>query len=144
LSTINTWKRVEVNIGGVNYAFGDLVTPQTVTLGSDGVHIQRFEVATATTQKIFDVADDLADFDYLIVISTQDIEIEKVIDDGANVVVTVDPIYANLIYDLHGDGSRDSNHTEDWGADGTAATIDKLTISNASGSTANVLVAAFT
>jgi hypothetical protein len=143
MATLKTYSHYSVVIGGVTYSAGSLTTPSaSITVTTS--FVQSFSVATANTQKIFDVADDLADFDYMYVVSDQTIELEVVADDGANVVVSVLPLFAGVPQIFGSDASRDSDHTEDWGVDGAAVTIDKLTINNASGSTALITVAAFT
>lgn len=145
MSTINTWIRSEVTIGNQKYTLGDIFNPVQITLGSDVVHIQRVSVADSTATKLFDIADDIADFDFLWIESSQTGEVELVVADGeAGVQLIVLPVLANLPLILGGDNSRESDHTEDFGTVGTADNIEKITFYQTSGSAANVLLAAFT
>jgi hypothetical protein len=143
MATVDITQHFESALGGHVFTGGSITVSQSITLDGDA-HIQRHTIATATTKKVFDIADDLADFDFLYLKSDKTVEAEFVVADGGNVVVFVLPLVANIPLMLGSDASRDSAHTEDWGVDGTADTIDKITISNASGATANVDVAAIT
>lgn len=145
MADIKVREKVDSTINGSVVSYGDINSSVTVTAATGGKLDAVFPVADAGTQKIFDVADDLADFDYLRITSDQTVEAEFVVGNGGgSEVMFVLEIVANLPFHLGSDASRLSDHTEDWGADGTADTIDKITIKNSSGSTANVHVLAAT
>ena len=143
MATLNLTHQIYGDMEGFRLSLGGLATINTLTV--DGhKHIQSYSVATTTSQKLFDVTEDLADFDLLYIKSSQTIEVEFVVANGANQVVFVLPLVANLPLVLMSDNSRDSTHTEDWSVVGTAGNIEKITAYNTSASTATVDVVAIT
>ena len=135
---------VETTLDGEVISLGSLTSPTSVTYATEHGHFQQYTVASSSTQKLFDVSEDLSDFDVMFIVSSQDVEVEYVVANGGNEVVYTRKIRANLMEIIGSDDSRDSTHTEDWGADGTADTIDKVTVKNTGSSSANIKVLALT
>lgn len=142
-ATLNHYSFFTVTLNGKTVSAGSLTVPTSVAIGGQQ-HVQSFSVAQDGIQKVFDVSEDLADFDYMWIEADQDIEIEYVVANGGNEVVSTLKAVANVPFTLSSDVARDSAHAEDWGTDGAADTIDKVTIVNKETTTANVYVYVFT
>lgn len=146
MSTLRLTHYTEVTgADGSVHRLGDLSTPDTITVGDGIIWNAEFSIANGNTAELFDVADDLGDFDFLIVLSDQDINLQIVIDDDGNngesfivIGLLADiPFILGTDDGLAGDGTVDN-------FDGTADVIERLNAKNSSGSTAKVRVLAGT
>ena len=143
MATLRTWLRFEVVDGNDNVqAIGNSLydAPVQVTVGGT-VHRQTYSIADTGTQKIFDVTTDLSNFDFAIILSDQNLLLQKVIDDAGNngEAFFVETIRANVPYPIPIDDGLAGNGTVDL-FDGTADVIERLDVKNSSGATANVTV----
>jgi hypothetical protein len=123
---------------------GGSVNPVSVTCAGGSVHDQTVDLATATTTTLFNTTEDLADFDFLFITSTQDIYLELTTDLDASVgdeVYTV-PVTANVPFVLARDDSY-ANYTVNFGG-GTLDVIQRIRARNVSGSTATIRIVAAT
>jgi hypothetical protein len=133
--------KVTDSLGKVHDLGLDVEDAATTVAGTkESIHDRTNSINTGDVKKIFDVTEDLANFDALAIISDQTVEIEFVVADGSKQVVFILTILANLPFILGSDNSRDSDHAENWATDGTADTIDKITVKNSSGATALVRI----
>jgi hypothetical protein len=144
--TLKLYQRIEVqdSSGNVLASQGSRSTSVDLTASGELLFNKRFYVATASLQKLFDVATDLADFDCMWIVSDKAIELELVAANGASQVMSTVSLAANVPFVISDDASRQSDHTEDWAVPGTADTIDKITAYNTSGANATILVIAAT
>jgi hypothetical protein len=118
--------------------------PRTISVTGD-LHDQKHTLATATSLELFDVADDIADFNFLAVESSRTILMQIVIDDNATngesyqvITLTANhPIFFSSDVALASDGSVDL-------FDGTSDKIERINVRNNSGSTAVIRVFAIT
>lgn len=137
-------------IDGVPIELGSLLIPTTRTITS--LHKQVVAVAVSTAVELFDVADDLSDFDFLWIQTDFDVMLELVTDAAAAIG------RQSFTLGLKGSGiagkygaafvlDRDdsyANYTISFGG-GTLDTIDRLTVKNLSASQeARVLIVAGT
>ena len=126
------------------YSDEAMQSPVSVTASTGIVHDQSFSLATATTVKIFDIDEDLADFDVLVIVSDTNVYLETVVDDDADVgeVASTIPITANVPFILGRDDAY-ANYTVNF-AGGTLDVIETLRIRNVSGGTAIINIFAAT
>jgi len=66
-ATLKLISHVIVDIDGKPYQAGNLAQARTITLGSDLVYESVFSVAPTTAVKLFDIAENLSDFDFLLI-----------------------------------------------------------------------------
>lgn len=114
--------------------------PTIISAATGAIHDQEHSVATTATVKLFDIADDLADFDFLFVIADQVGNIQLA-NNAAATFFTMQML-ADLPFILGGDNSE---HTGTIGAfDGTSDPIERVYFENTSANTALVRVVAIT
>ena len=83
MATVNVYSYWEASITSARREGGSLDTPVAVVAASNVVHDQTFAITNGSTQEIFDVADDIPDFDFMVVLSDQAVLMQIVVDDGA-------------------------------------------------------------
>lgn len=146
MAAINVYTFFETTIDGVRVTGGSLTTPTAVTAASEVKHDQTFSIANGGTQELFDVDDDIGDFDFLWILSDQsDVLLEIVVDDDADngESYQVKELFAGLPFILGSDDALASDGTVS-AFTGTADLIERITVKNSSGSTAKVRVFAAT
>ena len=138
MATISYISYYEANVGGILYKLGS-VEPVSITAGTGEVDIRRDVVATNTTKTLVDVtAGSITDFDFLMVVSDQDVHLEMITDDDASIgqkEYTV-KLLANCPFALSSDISY-ANYTANFGG----GTLDKITtvrVRNLGATSANV------
>lgn len=141
MATLNLWFRAEADLTTNVFGMGSLSAPVQLTVTA--VHVQKVSLATATTAKLFDVTEDLSDFDYAIILSDQSIFIEQVCDDGNEVGerVFAQKIRANFPFLITHNAAK-ANYTVNFAA-GSDDVIETVRARNESGSTANITSAFF-
>ena len=129
---------------GVEIPFGDEDVRTTITLGTGLTFYKMVSVAQNTTKTIFDATSDLADFDFLLVVSDQDLYVEETADQNASfgTMNMAKKILAGIPYVL-GTNIAYANYTVNFGG-GTIDVIDRLRVRNLGATTANVTVLAAT
>ena len=85
MGTARLYQRLEIDIDGITYSLGSRDVPQTITFGSDLHVLKTLNVAASGTTEVFDVDDDLADFDVLAIACDRNLVLELVTDDDGNV-----------------------------------------------------------
>jgi len=123
-------------------------TPLSITC--DGtVHDQTVSITSNATPAtslttLFNDTEDIADFDFLYIISSQNIMLELTTDlnNGVGDEVYTLPLLANMPFILGRDDSY-ANYSAGF-AGGTLDTIERIRASNTSGSTAEVRIVAIT
>lgn len=145
MATVNNYHYWETTIDGTLYHGGSLTTPVSVTAAVEEKHLQTFSVEDAATKKIFDVATDIGDFDYMVITSDQAVLLQIVVDDNgtSGEAYMVFTLIANLPFIMPSKVALASDGTVDL-FDGTADVIERIDIKNSSGVTAKISVAAFT
>ena len=113
MATINVYTRVIATVNGVDYKFGDQVTPATITAAGNDVYEVMQTVATETTVTLFTSGTDLDDFDFGIIAVDQDCTLELVTDSGDAVGIEQYTI-----------GLKGSGTTGTWGVPFILATDD--------------------
>lgn len=142
-ATINIYKRVICLDGSDELNFGSMASPQTITV--DGVkHEFKYSLANNTTKVILNVGtgstDDIGDFDYFCIKSTQDLLIEFMGTTAADNSTL--KIKANHIFELTTDDTLAYNASGAFA--GSAQVITKISVRNTSGSTATITGVAIT
>ena len=84
MPTLNLLQYASVRVDGRIYEVGSLTKPHGIDV-TGLVHEQIHTVGTETTVKIFDIDDDISDFDFLFIESDQDLILELVTDDDGDV-----------------------------------------------------------
>lgn len=84
MATLNFYCYVQGVINEQNVEFGSLRTPTVLTIGSNIRVINELSIAASSNSKIFDVDDDLSDFDLLWVASDRDLILQLVTDDDGD------------------------------------------------------------
>lgn len=127
----------EVAANGVVIRGGSL-SPVSISAGSDLIHDQTVTLATATTTTLFNDTEDIADFDFLFIVSTQDVYLELTtdLDNSVGDELYTLPLTANVPFVLARDDSY-ANYTANFGG-GTLDTIERIRCRNISGSTATI------
>ena len=148
MATCNVWIRAEwVDNDGRVQGIGRTTAeqPRSITYGTGNVHDQTFVIATGSTQELFDVSDDLGDFDVMIIESSQILLLEILIDDDADngESYQVISLAANVPFILSTDDGLASDGTA-TAFTGTADVVEKITCKNSSGSTATIRVVTLT
>lgn len=136
MATLRVWKAFEVDIGGVKYSGGSRSDALELTV-TQAVQIGPFSLAASTTRTIWTgSSDELADFDFLWILSNADIRAELTVDadDDVGDELWGRIIEADMPFDLLGDGAL-ADYTASF-ATGTADVIDRLRLRNASASAA--------
>ena len=140
--TLKITARYEVLVDGVLYALGPTAPASLSVAGQN--FCQRVTVAQNTTVNLLDVTQDLADFDFLFVVSDQDVMLELVTDDDDGVgeeAYTVE-LKAGIPFLLASDTSY-ANYTVNFGG-GTLDVITTVRARNLGATTANVSIHAWT
>jgi hypothetical protein len=148
--TVKLWTRMEIVDGNGTVRASDGLTPydppKIVTAASGVVHDQSHSVLTTATAEIFDVADDISDFDFLWIKADQDdVLIQLVIDDNATngESYQVVELTKNVPFILASDDALASNGAVDVFT-GTADVIERVNVKNNNASTTIVRVVAVT
>lgn len=152
-ATVRLWSRLEVVVNGQVIAAGRRLTdaPHKISLASGIVHEQTVSIAAGSSAKLFDVDDDIADFDLLWIESDQTVVLQLVTDDDADVgeelgTVTLTGSGTAGTYGppffLVGDDSY-ANFTVDF-AGGTLDVIERINAKNNGSSAAQVHLLALT
>lgn len=140
MATLRVYKAFEVEIDGVPYRGGSRSSPLEISV-TEAVQIGPFDLDATTTKTIWTgSSDELADFDYLWIVSDSDIWAELTVDVGGEVgdELWARVIEANRPFDLIGDGGL-ANYTANF-ATGTADMLDRLRLRNAGSEAARVTV----
>jgi len=150
MSAVKVWCRFEVEIDGQVHALGRHRTDAPYLVSVDGdVHDQQKDVSDASTATLFDIDDDLSDFDVLLLESDQDVVVELTVDKGGENGTA----YATLPLKAGNSGKPGppfclfrndayANYTSPF--TGTLDTIETVKVRNDSGATAHVRVVAVT
>lgn len=143
--SVKTVCYMEVAIDGIVKRVGS-VSPVSISAATGIAYDKDFSLGNNTTATIFDAsaATCLADFDYLIVISSVDMYMELTTDQNNGVgdeILTV-PLTANLPFLLGRDDSY-ANYTSNFGG-GTLDVIDRIRARNISGGTGTLRIVALT
>lgn len=85
MGTARVWQRVEIEIDGNTFGIGSREVPQTITIGDDESFVKTFNVAASGTTEIFDVDNDMSEFDILAVRCDRNLILELVTDDDGDV-----------------------------------------------------------
>jgi hypothetical protein len=145
MATLSHFNYFECTIGGELKTAGSLTTAAS-TFTVTEVHDQTVTVGDGNTAELFDIADDLPDFDYLWIESNQGgCLLQIVIDDGGEngesyQVISLSANTAIVLGDnvgLASDGAVDL-------FTGTTDAIERINFKNASGAPATVRTVAFT
>ena len=140
--TIKLTSRYEVVVNGVIYSLG---SSEPVSISVAGQNFQqRMACAQNTTVTLLDTTADLADFDFLFIVSDQDVYLELVTDDDASIgerSYTV-LLAAGVPFVLGSDNSY-ANYTVNFGG-GTIDVITTIRARNLGATTANISIAAWT
>ena len=110
---------------------GDFETAVNVPVASDLKYLKDFSVAAAAKATLFDATTDLADFDFLLIVTDDaDVMVELVTDQNAGVgrVVSTLQLYPGLPLILGGDNSY-ANYAINFAA-GTLDVIDLIRAKN--------------
>jgi hypothetical protein len=139
LATLSLYAAAQFTVGAVNIAVGSRGGAYSITV--DGQHqLLNRSLATSTTWDAWESGAETAitDFDFLWVLSDQNVLVEMTADKAADVgtVVFAQEAQANVPLMLTSDDCM-ANHTADF-ATGTADVIDRIRIRNVSGSTATI------
>jgi hypothetical protein len=152
MASIYNYSYVLATVNGRKYEFGSLTTPTTIAAAGDDVYELITSVAVSTSIKIFDVDEDLADFDFLLVAADWDLQLQVVVDDDGDVgeAAFTLPVEGSGTTGTWGPpvifASDDSyaNYTVDF-AGGTLDVIERLNVKNNSATqAAQVVCLAFT
>lgn len=152
MASIHVFRYVIATVNGRTYKFGSLAEPiATITAGSNLAHEVIRSVAQNITATLYDATTDIADFDYMLCASDQDVLLELTTDQNNGVgdePYTV-PLSGSgtaneygLPFDLGRDDSY-ANYTVNFGG-GTLDVIDRVRVRNLGSTTANVVCLAFT
>lgn len=129
---------VELPLTNNTPVVGSITTPVQVTVGGQ-YHHRNITLATATTATIYDATTDSpSSFDFIVILSDQDVFLETVVDQngGVGTEQLAYKLRANLPFILPYDDAK-ANYTINFAA-GTNDVIDLIRIRNESGSTANI------
>jgi len=126
-SIVGTLNGRRINIGSRNDAI-------TIALASDLHFFEEYSLSANSNTKIFDVTENLGDFDVIAVLCDQDITIQLVTDDTGAVgeedyTLTVKGSGTNGTYGLPfvlGSDASYANHTVDTWSGHTIDTIDRI------------------
>lgn len=124
---------------------GNIDTSVQIAYAGD-THSQKFTVAASGTQELFDIADDLGNFDFLIIVPEgPSVLLQVVIDDGANngESYQVYKLRQDVPFILPLDDGLASDGTVD-NFSGTADLIERVTCKNTHTDTVDVRVVAVT
>ena len=129
---------------GVAIPFGDEDVRTTITLGTGVTFYKMVSVATSTTKTLYDSTTDLADFDFMIIFSDQDVYLELTADQNASLgtELLTTKILAGIPFIL-GTNLAYANYTVNFGG-GTIDVIDRVRVRNLGATTGNVTVLAGT
>ena len=136
------WSRFEIYdaVGKILSSAGRNIVEHPIrhSLSNGEIHDQTHSVATVTAVKLFDIADDIASFSFLAVVSDQAGQVQLV-NNGAALFFTMG-LVANFPFMLASDAGE---HTGSVGAfDGTADAIEAVYFYNSSAVTASVRIVA--
>lgn len=151
MASIHVVSYVIATVNGRKYEFGSLSTPTALTAAGNLPFEQVESIAQNTTKTLFSTANDLANFDFLLIASDQDVLIELTCDRGNEVgdEYLVLKVLGSGTANVYGvplmfssDFSR-ALYTSNFAA-GTDDVIDQIRARNTGATTANVLCMAFT
>ena len=148
-ATLKLISHVIVDIDGKPYRAGSLTQARTLTLGSDLVFEQVYSVAPTTAVKLFDIAENLADFDFLLI--ETDLTVLLQFSTNAASEYDVKELLGSAVANSYGfpfilgsDDTQQQDGTVDL-FDGTADTIEQIYAYNESATdTARVHILAAT
>ena len=159
MAILKVTQHFEVTIGGNKYEFGSKTTPQSITIGTEVIFVHEYSVATATLQELWSNSR-TSDFDFMFIESDQDCDIQLVSsEDVSDELGFVIALLANVPFILSSDGSADlagstvvAEDIDRWETELTdpgngwdlTKKIDRVEYYQTSGSSAKVIVAAFT
>ncbi len=150
-ATARFYSYFQVDVDGEFIEFGSLSSPQSLTIDGECVR-KRFTVEALTSQLVFDVDTDLADFDFLLLAADLDVVAEFVVDEDNDVGI------GQLVFPITGSGTAGqygiplilaaddsyANYTISF-AGGTLDVIERVTVKNLdTRDNANVLLIAGT
>ena len=115
---------------------GPLDNDRVVAYASEVVYDRTFSVAASTTQELWDAADGPSDFDYIIVLSTQDGYLQTLVDDNGTYgeLYFQQKILADIPQPIPSKVALAGNGVVDTFT-GTADTIDRVNFKNLSSTT---------
>lgn len=154
-SKIFTYSFMTANIEGEVFRFGSPFTPVTRTITGNLAYKKTATIAAAGITKMMDVANDLSDWDYLLLATDFDAYVEFVVDEtnGASLETAFTlPLFGSNTAKTYGiplilarDDAYGSDHTQATFG-GTLNTIDTIRIHNVTGASNSVkaLCLAFT
>ena len=129
----------------VLHAIGDLINPVSVPTVTGRVYDQSFSVAASGTQEVFNIDNNLGDFQILVIVSdTSAVMLEWTVDKNAGVGDEFATQYmaANVPAIIPSDIAY-ANYTSNFGG-GTLDKIERLRVKNTATTTAKVRVFAVT
>ena len=150
MATLNLTVHGVITINGTEVEFGSLVTPKAITIGTAGSEIKsdtEYVVAAGGSvagTKIFDVAEEIADFEFLAILSDQDLTMLITVSDSNSPTEKVLhlTLTANVWFLLGKDDAlAGSTSITDLTA-GTLDTVDRINAYNAGTTAAKVRVIA--
>ena len=149
MATLKVIQHFEVTIGGVKYEFGSKTVAQEITIGTEVVFVHEFSIASGTGNVTELWSDSVtADFDFLFVESDQDANMQLLASENSNELGMSIPLVANVPYMLAADNSASGviANVDTWETSWTfvSVEIDRIEYFQTSGSTAKVVLAAFT
>lgn len=143
---LRVWQRFELSdVGGTIAKGGELSDEPPKVIEVDGlVHDQMYPaIAAAATQKVYDSTQDIATFKFMwIEVLTSDgagVEVE-IVYGTANKVVYTETMRQGFQKPIASQDGRDSTHTEDWGVNGVANLLSKVTVKNFGSNDASVRI----
>ena len=114
----------------------------TITLGTGLTFYKMVSIAQSTTGTLYDATTDLSTFQFLLVVSDQDVYLELTADQNASygTELITTKILAGIPFVL-GTNAAYANYTVNFGG-GTVDVIDRVRVRNLGATTANVTVLA--
>lgn len=149
MANVSVYQRATVTINERTYDMGSTTTPDIVVAAGEQVFERQYSIAASTLTIIFSNAN-LADFDFLYIVSDQDALIGLFANengaDGVSKALGVVELKAGVPFMLAGDNSRigTSANTETWETNWTADVIDRIELYHTASSSAKVNVFAVT
>lgn len=140
-TNISVISHIAVTIDGIPYRFGSTFKPISRVITGDDAYIKQISIGTSSIVKFLDVANDIADFDFVLLASDFSTFIEFVVDEtnaaGVEAAFTL-PLFGSgtagtwgIPLTLGRNNAYGSDHTQATFG-GNADTIDTIRIQNAS------------
>lgn len=144
---LRVWQRFELSdVNGVIAKGGELSDEPPKVIEVDGlVHDQMYPaIATTAIQKVYDSTQDIATFKFMwlrvLVSDAAGVEVETVYGTGGTRVVSTEKLRQGFAKVIPFQDGRDSTHTEDWGINGVANLLSKVTVKNFGSNNASVRI----